>query len=406
MNNKVVFAAAGNGKTYSICKQAKDIVEKQNGCVLLISYTNEGIRSLEQEYRKQNDGILHEKVIIKSWYSFILSEFIKPYQCLLNLKAKIYTKEHDFSVPENFVSSIAFYDDEPPRWFKQKHIQYYINSACDVYPDRTSEFACLCNLHSGGKAISRIENIYTDIFIDELQDYAGWDLELIKLLFESKVSVTCVGDHKQATYRTNNSLKNSKYRDDRIRDFFCLLEKGGKCSVSYDKTTRRFNKEICNYINTIYNDDESAVEENIERESDTEAENIGVYIIDSKNLTEYCNYYNPVILRYNKTSNIVFKHECTVLNYGASKGATYDRTIIVPVRTVIPFITQQTAITSNQTRSKFYVACTRAKHSVAFAVDNFKENQFFKLTQIDLNGNLIPAFKFSKETGEKHELFR
>ena len=119
MNNEVVFAAAGNGKTYSICKQAKEIVENQNGCVLLISYTNEGIHSLEKEYRKQNDGILHEKVIIKSWYSFVLSEFIKPYQCLLNLKEKFYKKDLDFNVPENFVSSIAFYSDEPPHTSKE-----------------------------------------------------------------------------------------------------------------------------------------------------------------------------------------------------------------------------------------------------------------------------------------------
>lgn len=397
MNNEVVFAAAGNGKTYSLCKQAKDIVEKQNGCVLLISYTNEGIHSLEKEYRKQNDGILNEKVIIKSWYSFVLSEFIKPYQCLLNLKEKVYSKEREFNVPENFISSIAFYGDEPPRWFKQKHIQYYINSAGDVYPDRTSEFACLCNLHSDGKAVSRIENIYTNIFIDELQDYAGWDLELIKLLFESKVSVTCVGDYKQATYRTNNSLKNSKYRDEKIRDFFCSLEKHGDCSVSYDKTTRRFNQEICNYINTIYNDVESAVEENTEREPDGETENIGVYIIDSKNLTEYCNYYNPVILRYNKTSNIKFEHECTVLNYGAAKGATYDRIVIMPVRTVLPFVTKQGQITSNQTRSKFYVACTRAKHSIVFVVDDFKGSSHFKSTKIKFGEFEVDAFKYCHE---------
>ena len=95
MDNKVIFAAAGNGKTYSICKQAKDIVDSTKGCVLLISYTNEGIRSLEKEYKKQNSGVLDERVIIKSWYSFLLSDFIKPYQCFLNLKYKLYKKDLD-----------------------------------------------------------------------------------------------------------------------------------------------------------------------------------------------------------------------------------------------------------------------------------------------------------------------
>ena len=86
MNNIVIFAAAGNGKTYSICKQAKNTVKTYNKCALLISYTNEGVRSLENEYRKQNSGVLDDRVVVKSWYSFLLSEFIKPYQCLLKLK--------------------------------------------------------------------------------------------------------------------------------------------------------------------------------------------------------------------------------------------------------------------------------------------------------------------------------
>ena len=92
MDNQVIFAAAGNGKTYSLCSQAKAAVNNDSKYVLLISYTNEGIRSLENEYRKQNGGILDDRVIFKSWYSVLLSEFIKPYQCSLKLKEKRYNK--------------------------------------------------------------------------------------------------------------------------------------------------------------------------------------------------------------------------------------------------------------------------------------------------------------------------
>ena len=66
MNNQVIFAAAGNGKTYSICSQAKGVANDGNKCVLLISYTNEGVHALESEYKKQNCGVLDEKIIIKS----------------------------------------------------------------------------------------------------------------------------------------------------------------------------------------------------------------------------------------------------------------------------------------------------------------------------------------------------
>lgn len=398
MNNKVIFAAAGNGKTYSLCSQAKDAINNGNKCALLISYTNEGVHALENEYKKQNYGVLDEKVIIKSWYSVLLSEFIKPYQCTLKLKDKRYKNEYPVTFPENFVASIAFYETEPPpRYYNQTHVQYFVNRHGDVSPDRTSHLAYLCNEHSKRKVITRMEEIYSHIFIDELQDYAGWDLEIIRLLFESKMQVWCVGDYKQATYRTNNSPKNRQYRDENIRKYFAELEKQGLCTVSRENTTRRFNYEISNFINTIHNDKESIVFPSPIINQRKSPDHIGVYLIEPQYLSEYCKYYKPVILRYAKNSKISFYHECEVVNYGGSKGATYNRTLIIPVSTVLPFIVGQSHITANQTRSKFYVACTRAKHSIAFVVSNPKESSVFRAVEVKVGDICIPALKFVPE---------
>ena len=399
MNNQVIFAAAGNGKTYSLCSKAKAAVENGNKYVLLLSYTNEGIRSLENEYRKQNGGILDEKVIFKSWYSFLLSDFIKPYQCSLKLKEKRYKQEISVTFPENFVSSIAFYNtDPPPRWYNQNHVQYFVNQRGDVTPDRVSHLAYLCNDHSNGKALSRMEEIYSHIFIDELQDYAGWDLEIIRLLFDSQILITCVGDYKQATYRTNNSPKNSQYRDENIRNYFKLLEKEGVCTTSYANTTRRFNCEICDFVNTIHGDMDSIVNPDDNIECRNSVDNTGVYVMDVKYLSQYCEHYHPTILRYDKKAKVDFCHSCDIFNYGGSKGATYERVVIIPVSTTIPFIEKQTKITSNQTRAKFYVACTRAKHSVVFAVENPKENAMFKFVEIHIADETLPAYKFTNNS--------
>lgn len=397
MNNQVIFAAAGNGKTYSLCSQAKNAILDKNKYVLMISYTNEGIRSLENEYRKQNEGVLDDRVVIKSWYSFLLTEFIKPYQCTLKLKRKYFKQEIPTTIPENFVSSIAFYDTEQqPRWYNKTHVQYFLNQRGDVIPDRSSYLAYLCNEHSNGMAIARMEQLYSHIFIDELQDYAGWDLELIALLFRSQIRVTCVGDFKQATYRTNNSSKNSQYRDENIRNYFVMLEKKGLCTISYSNTTRRFNQEICNFINTIHGDKNSIVMPDPCVDQDGIVENIGVYQIDPKYLGEYCNFYHPVILRYDKNTFAGFQHDCNTFNYGGSKGATYERVVVVPVSTTLPFIREGVKISSNQTRSKFYVACTRAKHSVVFAVKSPIENDLFKATELSFGGIVVPSLKFIK----------
>lgn len=396
MNNQVVFAAAGNGKTYSICECAQEAINIGNKCVLLISYTNEGIRSLEKEYRRQNQGMLDERIIIKSWYSFLLSEFIKPYQCLLQLKYKYYKDEYEFIFPENYIRSIAFYETaQPARWYKETHFQYYINGGRDIISDRTSQLAFKCNEDSEGKVIDRMESIYSHVFIDELQDYAGWDLEIIKLLFASAMQIKCVGDHKQVTYRTNNSMKNRQYRDEAIRIFFTELEQIQLCSIVYAKTTRRFNQEICDFINTIHADADSTVKADILL-SQEKIEHRGVYMIDIKYLEFYCAVYEPVILRFNRSVDVPFPHSCQVFNYGGSKGATYERTVIIPVGTSLPFLTKQTYISADQTRSKFYVACTRARHSVVFAVNNPVENKEFKAIDLIIGGKRIPAFMHIK----------
>ena len=399
MNNQVIFAAAGNGKTYSLCAKAKAAISTGTKYVLLISYTNEGIRALEKEYKKQNYGVLDERIIIKSWYSFLLSEFIKPYQCSLRLNKKIYKKETPVTISENFISSIAFYVTEKiPAWFNQAHLQYFLNSHGDIYPDRVSHLAYLCNEQSQGKPIHRMKEIYSHIFIDELQDYAGWDLEIIKLLFGSTISISGVGDYKQATYRTNNSPKNKQYRDENIREFFLHLQKKGLCSVLYANSTRRFNYEICSFINTIHNDSDAIVVPDPLLKQTSIPENSGVYIIDYKYLKDYCEYYHPVILRYDKRTQIPFYDDnCDVFNYGGSKGATFERTVIIPVSTTIQFIEKQVKISSKQTRSKFYVACTRAKYSVVFAMQRPKESSFFKCAEIRLAEKVIPALKFTSK---------
>ena len=217
---------------------------------------------------------------------------------------------------------------------------------------------------------------------------------MLLLLFSSVIPTTCVGDYKQATFRTNNSLKNKQFRDDKIKDFFELQQSKGICSITYSKVTRRFNQDICDYVNTIHGDANNQVCQCCEMEFPNE--NTGVYIIDPKYLSDYCSFYSPTILRYDRDSTIPFSHNCQVLNYGNSKGLTLDRVIIIPVGTVLPFIKKGANITSPQTKSKFYVACTRAQYSVVFAIENFTETDHFKYSAVKIDGKELPALKYVK----------
>lgn len=71
--------------------------------------------------------------------------------------------------------------------------------------------------------------------------------------------------------------------------------------------------------------------------------------------------------------------------------------VIVPVSTVQPFIKANKPISSRQTRSKFYVACTRAQHSIVFAMDNPKESRSFKKVRLTFGNSCVPAYKFVED---------
>ena len=69
-------------------------------------------------------------------------------------------------------------------WGIEDFEKYFFNSFYQIYSDKLSKFVILANDSSNGKIIERLENIYSHIFIDEIQDLAGYDLEFLKLLFK------------------------------------------------------------------------------------------------------------------------------------------------------------------------------------------------------------------------------
>lgn len=69
---------------------------------------------------------------------------------------------------------------------------------------------------------------------------------------------------------------------------------------------------------------------------------------------------------------------------------------IIPVGTVLPFVKNGTAIKATQTRSKFYVACTRARHSVVFFIDGFSGSALYVKENMKVGDITIPVYKFKK----------
>lgn len=372
LNNKVIVAAAGAGKTWGICQEVIKEAKNTKKKILITTYTNKGVESIETEYKKQNFGVIDENVVILTWFQFLLYELVKPYQRSITNEYNA-IKSIDFNHQYGFINYV-----------KRGTKKHYITSNNDILSNTVSEFAIDNNVKTHGKVIARLEEIYSRIYIDEIQDLVGEDLELLKLLFDSKIYVECVGDYKQATYTTHNSKKNKKQSGQNIIDYFRELEKENIIELHCNKKTRRFGKEICNFSNSIFAD----LKDTIESDVYYEQENMGVYLIERKDVGIYYNTYKPTVLKYDvKTRDIPFSS----LNFGQCKGMTFDRVLIYPNGAYTKFLKNNQVLKSP---CKYYVSATRAKYSIAFVVDKVYESDNFKYTNITVGDDEIRVSKY------------
>ena len=344
--NVVKMSAAGSGKTYDICWAALEKAKAGNR-VLITTYTNRGAESVRKEIRLQNDGVLHPLVLVKTWYTFMMSDLIKPYQRYLTGKIGG-VKAFDYSQTYGFIN-----------YAKTGTKEKYITGGKNVRANEGASLVCLLNHRSRGKVISRLEENYHTIFFDEIQDMAGYDIEIIHLLIKSSIGVVCCGDNKQATFSTHNAKKNKKKTGRNIWEFFKEMEDSGLVDVEQNLSSRRFNSQICCFANSLF-----PIGEPIATIMAEETVHDGVFLIDAADIHTYIAFYSPQVLRYDKTTET---YGYFAVNFGACKGETFERVVIMPNGPMKKFITKGTALASPE---KYYVAVTRPKYSIAIVLES------------------------------------
>lgn len=370
LNNIVIMAAAGAGKTHDICKEVIENAKTTNKKILITTYTNKGIESIEKEYKKQNNGVIDKNVVVLSWFQFLLRELVKPYQSSILNKI-------------NIINSIDFNHQYGYINFNSRGTLKHYMFTNNILSNTVSEFAIDSNIKSNNKVMQRLEEIYSHIYIDEIQDLAGEDIEILNLFFNSKIQIQCVGDVKQSTYTTYNAKKNKKITGIHLIDFFKELERKGIITLLFNNKTRRFGREICEFSNSICNDKNNRIEsDKIYKE-----ENQGVYLLDKKDFENYFKIYKPTILKFDAKTKIDYDS----LNFGQCKGMTFDRVAIFPNKKYKEFLQKGKSLDSP---CKYYVSATRAKYSIVFVVEKLFENDNFKYTNMSLGDNSIKVSKY------------
>ena len=354
MMNRLIIAAAGSGKTTYLVKSS--LQEPDN--ILITTYTIANEQEIRKKFIELNGCIPHN-VTIKTWYAFLLQHGVRPFQGVL-LDKKI-----NGMVLVNEKSGLKYMGRKGPVYYSEEEFyKFYFTKEMKMYSDKIAKFVCRCEEETGGAVTKRISRLFTKIYIDEVQDMAGYDLELIKSLLKSECDLTMVGDPRQVTYHTHNEAKNKKYAYGNIEEYIKNECKQIECIFDKEilNDSYRNNKSICSFSSKLYPEYEETGTKQFK-----ETGHDGIFLIKFDDLDEYLAKYNPMQLREKRTVQVSDKYP--VINMGESKGLTFDRVLIYPTGTMREWLKDHTNELKPKTKSQFYVAITRARYSVGIVYD-------------------------------------
>lgn len=356
MSSKLVIAAAGSGKTTYLVQEALKIPTDK---VLITTFTESNEQGIRAKFI-EIAGFVPPNVTILTWFSFLIRQGVKPYQSFL------FQDKVTGLLLMNKKSGLLRYYRGRPIYAKAEDVaNHYFTKDGRIYSDKLAKFVCKLDEASGGLVIDRISRIYNHVFIDEVQDLAGYDLEFIQLLSQQGVNLLMVGDPRQVTYHTHEEAKNSQYSEGGITRFISDRH----LEIDVDETTLnvtyRNEPHICNYANSIYPDFAPCTA--VEKEP---TGHDGVLLVRAADLDAYLQTYRPIQLRDSR--KVIVNSNYPVFNFGDSKGLTFDRVIIYPTKPIVEWICDHNIALQPQSRARFYVALTRARFSAAIVV---KDNQ-------------------------------
>ena len=342
--NTVVMACAGSGKTTHLVKEALAHPDRR---IAMVTYTNNNVREINRKFGELNSGVPRQ-VHVMTWFEFLLRECARPYQ-----KSKY---------DEKRIESLLFVNRHSAKGINEADTahHYFANGEL-IYSDMIAKFVVECEKNSSKSVTARLGEIYTDIFVDEFQDLAGWDLDVIEMFLRSRICVTLVGDPRQHIYSTNPSHKNKQYLGIKVVNLVERWKQGGLCDLDPMSGTYRCNQVIFSFSNALWPGmDAMTPLQNVTTNHD------GVFLVANKVVTEYIQKFRPQVLRYNKQANT---YGGKALNFGLAKGLQFERVLIIPTEPIRKYLQTGDIKHVEKSRDKLHVAVTRARHSVAFVFD-------------------------------------
>jgi DNA helicase-2/ATP-dependent DNA helicase PcrA len=339
----IIICAAGGGKTAGIVSQAITGVGSRSA---LITYTKNNEREIQRKCYCHSP-VIPSHVEVMTWFTFLLRELARPYRRVLhNQRIDGFRWEEGRSVPYVPQSRTA---------------EHYFSEGRYIYSDKISKFICECDRLSGGAVMLRLAQRFDHIFVDEVQDLAGYDLDVLELILKAGIKLSLVGDHRQATLRTNYAKKHSAFAGINIIKKFRQWEKDGLAALSYQQHTYRCNQDIADLGDSFFPDEPPTKSLCAIRTGHD-----GVFIVSTSRVTAYIHEFAPQVLRLDRRTPC---HDVSAMNFGESKGLTFDRVLIFPHGLGRKWLGTGDLAHVEKSVAKMYVGSTRARYSLAFVFD-------------------------------------
>ena len=346
MKSKFIVACAGSGKTTTIINSVLSSNSQKK--ILITTFTDENCDEIKRKFVSQK-GYVPSNVDILPWFTFEIKHLIKPYL---------------HPIVGSSFNGVDFVSNKSVPYTAQTEKRHYISVNNKIYSDKIALLAYTTMLQKKD-VLNRLNAIYDEIYVDEFQDFAGYDLEIVKHLMSFGFKMLIVGDPRQKTYLTHFSAKNKRYNDD--KESFVIKECASLCDIDYTTLNCSFRcpESIISYASTIFK--EYPVSHSNVTPNDTD----GIYLVSATKIKDFLENENAVIqLRYDSRTKVNTSKK--ILTYGKSKGATYENVLVYPTINIKNALLNDdfSKITSRIILSKLYVALTRAKHKVGIVISD------------------------------------
>lgn len=345
--NDAVVAVAGWGKTEEL---ANAVAREPNpDRVLVLTYTETNQREDTLRIFQKTAGAKRH-ALVTGWKAFQLHDIVRPYLPLL--------------YPGTRLRGLSNRDVDLDK--RPGGTARYLTRDGDAYPSLLGKLTLDVIDSSRGAAIRRLEYLYDSIYIDEAQDLRGNDLCVLERLLRSSIDVHVFLDPRQSTLDT--AEKDQKYKKNypnaEVINLYREWGRKGLLDIRYENETHRSIAPIATLSDIIIGDElgfgstVSVVE--------PRGRHDGIYVIAKSDLNRYVNEYSATLLAFQKSKKYGISDS---INFRKSKGMTRDDVVIVATGPIEKFLTAGAPLRPVSVCS-FYVAVTRARYSVALAVEN------------------------------------